>query len=226
MRAEHAPESGSYPIRQCERADCRLRFPVLPPALSGDRCPRCGGPTRLVATVRPRTVTSPVHPPPEEPSIIALLDNIRSAWNVGSMFRTADGAGLRHLHLCGITPTPENPKVGKTALGAEQALPWTYHPDGVAAAQALQADGWHLWALEEGPQAVPLFDLLQMAAWPPIVLVVGNERCGIDPGILEQCERVVYIPMAGVKRSLNVAVAFGIAAYWLRYARLLHPQEA
>jgi tRNA G18 (ribose-2'-O)-methylase SpoU len=148
----------------------------------------------------------------------ALLDNIRSVFNVGNMVRTADGAGIRHMHLCGITPTPNNPKLAKTALGAERSVPWTQHGDGLAAAVSLRKQGLRLWALEGGPRAESLFDARVDEKSPPIVLVVGSEIFGVDPGILEHCERVLCLPMQGSKNTLNVAVAFGIAAYFLRFA--------
>jgi tRNA G18 (ribose-2'-O)-methylase SpoU len=146
-----------------------------------------------------------------------LLDNIRSVLNVGSMFRTADGAGIQHVHLCGITPTPDNRKLAKTALGAEDHVPWTHHNDGTAAAALLKDLGFQLWALEGGPGAEFLFDVVTEPLEGPLVLVVGNEVSGIDPGILAHCHRILQIPMMGVKNSLNVAVAFGIAAYALQY---------
>jgi 23S rRNA (guanosine2251-2'-O)-methyltransferase len=156
----------------------------------------------------------------QQPEIEVLVDNIRSTFNLGAMFRTADGAGIGHLYLCGITPSPDNPKVSKTALGAEYAVPWTYSPNGFQTASELLQNGKRLWALEIKPDAVPLFDALQDLDSHPLVLVVGNEVAGIDPGILNLCERSIYIPMQGYKRSLNVAIAFGIAVYSLRFA---HP---
>jgi tRNA G18 (ribose-2'-O)-methylase SpoU len=145
----------------------------------------------------------------------ALLDNIRSAWNVGSMFRTADGLGICQLYLCGITPSPNNPKVLKTSLGAERNVVWTYEQDGVKAAQTLLERGRHLWALEQEARAVPLLEIERQALPQSLVLVVGNEIGGVDPGILELCEQVVSIPMLGAKRSLNAAVAFGITVHYL-----------
>jgi tRNA G18 (ribose-2'-O)-methylase SpoU len=143
----------------------------------------------------------------------ALLDNIRSAWNVGSMFRTADGLGIRHLHLCGITPTPGSPKVTKTSLGAEAGVGWSHHNNGVQAAYQLNEQGKELWGLECTPDASSILQLENLSSDRPIILVVGNEIAGIDPGILELCERIVYLPMLGKKQSFNVAVVFGIAAY-------------
>jgi tRNA G18 (ribose-2'-O)-methylase SpoU len=146
----------------------------------------------------------------------ALLDNIRSIYNVGAMLRTADGAGLRHLYLCGITATPGHPRMAKTALGSEDAVPWTAHPNALDAADGLLAQGYRLWALESGAQAGSLFALDSLPA-APLVLVVGNELAGVDAALLARCERVLSIPMHGIKGSLNAAVAFGIAAYYLRF---------
>jgi len=189
----------------------------------GNTCPRCGARTRLVDApyadheVETKEILS------EAPQLEALLDNIRSVFNVGSMFRTADGVGIRHMHLCGITPTPDNPKLTKTALGAQRAVGWTQYSDGLAAATLLKKRGLRLWALEGGPRSESLFEAMVHVQGPPIVLVVGNEVSGVDPGILEQCERVLNVPMQGIKRSLNVAVAFGITVYALRYTSLIRP---
>jgi tRNA G18 (ribose-2'-O)-methylase SpoU len=147
----------------------------------------------------------------------ALLDNIRSVFNVGAMFRTADGAGLRHLHLCGITATPHHPRLVKTALGAEQVLPWTRYLNALDAAQHLRGQGATLWALESGLQSQDLFSARPSSEEGLLVLIVGNERAGIDPQLLALCHRVYHIPMSGVKASLNVAIAFGVAAYFLRH---------
>jgi tRNA G18 (ribose-2'-O)-methylase SpoU len=154
----------------------------------------------------------------------ALLDNIRSLRNVGSMFRTADGAGLAHLYLGGVTPSPEHPKLAKTALGAERSVPWSRHPDACVAAAELCAGGRRLWALEGGPRSLSIFDPAvalaaaeRRASEQPVVLVLGHEVSGVDPRIVDQCERVIHLPMMGIKDSLNVSVALGIAAYVLRF---------
>jgi tRNA G18 (ribose-2'-O)-methylase SpoU len=154
--------------------------------------------------------------------IEGFLDNVRSGYNVGSIFRTADGAGLRHLHLAGITPTPVHSKVRKTALGAESSIEWTYHRNSLAAVNQLKANGYRIWALEGGPMSSPLFgpaDTKQQIE--PILLIVGNELAGIDPGLLSICDRILYIPMLGGKTSLNVVVAFGIAVYQLTFGNNL-----
>jgi tRNA G18 (ribose-2'-O)-methylase SpoU len=159
-----------------------------------------------------------------------LVDNLRSALNVGSILRTADGAGVDHVHLCGITPTPRHPKVAKTALGAQETVPWTQRPNGLLAAEALRARGVTLIGLEAAAGARSLFDrslfdrsLFDRSLFDgtppdgPLALVVGSEITGIDPAILERCARVFFLPMLGVKESLNVAVALGIALYHLRF---------
>lgn len=216
-----------YQQRECQAPTCGLRFPVGEASELGSRCPLCGGPTRFVGSVYE---SQEVHEPrvASGPMVEALLDNVRSLNNVGSMFRTADGAGVRHMHLGGFTPTPAHPKFAKTALGAERSVAWRHWPDPAAAADALVAEGKRLWALEGGSRSIDLFDLVGSAgglvgsaggpADPPIVLVLGHEVSGVDPRILDRCEQIARIPMVGVKGSLNVSVAFGIAAYVLRYS--------
>jgi 23S rRNA (guanosine2251-2'-O)-methyltransferase len=161
----------------------------------------------------------------------ALLDNIRSAYNVGSMFRTADGAGIRHLHLCGVTSFPSkhiaaHRRISKTALGAEQHLPWTYYRNGLDAVVSLKRRGYRIWGIEENAEAQSVFELEPVPSETPIVLVMGNELVGIDPGVLEQCDRVLSIPMRGWKESLNVAVAFGVIAYVLRMVYAVNDVQA
>lgn len=159
-------------------------------------------------------------PPPARDSVPpghlpawGLLDNVRSAWNVGSMFRTADAAGLAGLYLGGVTATPPRPDMEKTALGATQTVPWDYWTDTAACARALRASGLSLVVLEQAPGAV---------GWEAVPLpfphcfVVGHEVHGVSPGLLELADLVVEIPMFGAKHSLNVAVSFGLLAYEAR----------
>jgi tRNA G18 (ribose-2'-O)-methylase SpoU len=146
-----------------------------------------------------------------------LLDNIRSGWNVGSILRSADGFGFTHAFLCGITPTGDNEAVAKTALGAQESVPWSYHKDAVRLVKGLKVEGWKVYALEEGLTGTSLTaaNKLSVDAWDRAGLIVGNEVTGVDPGLLELCDQVFHIPMRGDKRSFNVAIAFGIAAYAL-----------
>ena len=156
-------------------------------------------------------------------SLAVLLDNIRSAWNVGSILRSADGFGFAHVYLCGITPTADNESVTKTALGAEHSVPWSYHRDAVELVKALKTDGWKVYALEDDPRSIPLDEALSgegefafHASAEREVIIAGNEITGVDPDLLDLCDQIVYIPMRGEKKSFNVAIAFGIAAYALR----------
>lgn len=223
----------TYSIRECLNPACGLRYPLVDGHLFGERCPICLGPTHaaLTRTLQPEPTWNS-NPPGYW--LEALLDNVRSAWNVGAIFRTSDGLGVRHLHLCGITPTPESKEVRKTALGAEASVTWSQHRNALQAARDLIEQGAVLWALEQDARSVALgesnmgvdVEADKRMSDPPasragktnpkrIVLVVGNEVTGVDPALLELCERVVHIPMRGSKRSLNVEVAFGIAVWGL-----------
>jgi tRNA G18 (ribose-2'-O)-methylase SpoU len=145
------------------------------------------------------------------------MDNIRSAWNVGSILRSAEGFGFMHAYLCGITPTPENDAVRKTSLGAEDSVPWSYHKDAVKLVKGLKAEGWKIFGLEEGDNASSIREAKYSEA--DAVLIVGNEISGVDPELLSQCDEIFFIPMRGGKKSFNAAVAFGIAAYALNASR-------
>lgn len=206
----------SYQIRQCTEQSCQLRFPVTPAEYGFPHCPVCGGETEIVYhsawPQRPKPST-----PKPGPHIELLLDNLRSVHNVSSIFRTADGVGVQHVHLCGITPTPEHPRLVKTALGAEGTVAWIHHRNALHAVEELLNRDIRLWGLERTTDAIPLPALPRINTKETIVLIVGNEMTGIDPEIQALCEQLVAIPMEGTKRSLNVAVALGIALYWIRY---------
>ncbi|MCS7224199.1 MAG: RNA methyltransferase [Armatimonadetes bacterium] len=145
--------------------------------------------------------------------IAAVLDNIRSAQNVGSIFRTAECAYIRHLYLCGITPRPPNRKIEKTALGTTLWVPWSYYPDPLDAVQYLKDQGWTIAALELTDESVPI-DALSLKLFP-LALIVGNEVTGVDDRLLAVADLAVEIRQYGEKESLNVAVAFGVAVFSL-----------
>lgn len=143
----------------------------------------------------------------------ALLDNIRSVWNVGSMFRTADAVALGGLYLCGMTATPPRKDMEKTALGATLTVPWDYWSDSLDAARKIKKNGLPLIALEQAPAAKQWQDF----NFPfPHCFVVGHEVKGVRKEILDIADEVVEIPMAGTKHSLNVAVSFGVLAFQIR----------
>jgi 23S rRNA (guanosine2251-2'-O)-methyltransferase len=207
-----------FEIRQCTHPDCGLRLPIDLAVHRGDFCPRCGAPlTQVAGPFQHRHALAEARP---KRKVSVLLDNIRSVHNTGAIFRTADGAGLTHIYLCGITPNPaDHPAIQKTSLGAELEIPWTAHPDACVLGQNLRDSGHRLLALETTPRAVSLFELdLAAIEAAPILLVLGNEQAGIDPGVLDLCDLVLAVPMVGTKASLNVAIAFGVAAYWLNFS--------
>lgn len=210
-----------YQFRQCVWEECRFRFPVLVEPGRSVRCPTCGSDTEYVG--EPPTNQHQHRVTWIRPTFEALLDNIRSIHNVGSMFRTADGAGLAHLHLCGITATPSHIKLSKAALGAQERVSWSYHLNGLDQARRLKGKGYQLWAVEATEDAQPFFTADPVLPHSRVLVIVGNERAGIDPGILQISDQVFSIPMAGLKNSLNVAVSFGIVAYHLCYAAEFQP---
>jgi tRNA G18 (ribose-2'-O)-methylase SpoU len=203
-----------FSIQQCLNDTCRFRFPAA--NNSGTQCPQCGASTAVTAAPHPKRDTAVAHPAPRL-HLELLLDNIRSLYNVGSIFRTADGAGVKHLHLAGITATPAHRKLAKTALGADSQMGWSYSRNALDTAVNRQKQGCRLWALEDAPQAESLFGSQWMDDGRPVMLVIGNENIGVDPAILPHCERIFSLPMLGVKDSLNVAVACGIAIYHLLF---------
>ena len=206
----------AYEIRICN--SCGLRYPFVEAHPFGTRCPVCMGETRVVLS---RQLIAETRTPYEEghrrKNIAVLIDNIRSAWNVGSILRSADGFGFSHAYLCGITPTPENEAVTKTSLGAEDSVSWSYHKDAVKLVKGLRVEGWKVYGLEEEARSVALGHIGNISEESEgLVLIVGNEVIGVDPELLDLCDQIASIPMRGEKKSFNVAIAFGIAAYALR----------
>jgi 23S rRNA (guanosine2251-2'-O)-methyltransferase len=206
-----------FEFYECNNPDCRLRFPGYDGYPKSKRCPACRSTIHVAESMIDQIEISKTGTSLSDWKLEALLDNIRSTWNVGSIFRTSDGIGVQKLFLCGITPTPENTKIGKTALGAELTIPWERHNNGVQLAKSLISQDYQLWALEDLPAAVPLYEITDLPKKSPLALIVGNEVCGIDPGIIEYCDKVISIPMLGKKKSYNVAVAYGMAASFLLY---------
>jgi tRNA G18 (ribose-2'-O)-methylase SpoU len=143
--------------------------------------------------------------------VYVLLDNIRSNYNVGSIFRSSDGARIQKLFLTGYTPYPPRKEIEKTALGAIETVPWEYYKDPVEALRRLQSSGVKICVLEQTTGSIA-YDELKASDFP-LCLVVGNEITGVSPAIVEIADMAVEIPMQGFKQSLNVAVAYGIAIF-------------
>jgi tRNA G18 (ribose-2'-O)-methylase SpoU len=153
--------------------------------------------------------------------VFGLLDNIRSLYNVGSIFRTSDGVFLSHLYLTGYTPHPPRKEIDKTALGATRSVPWSHHKDPLEAVEAARARGARICVLEHTSDSIPYYHIQR--DWFPLCLVVGNELTGVSERIIAAADLAVEIPMRGTKHSLNAAVAFGIAVFDL--ARIFRQQS-
>jgi len=140
-----------------------------------------------------------------------VLDNIRSAFNVGSIFRSADGAGsVKKIYLCGITTQIDNPKLDKTALGATEMIPSEYYDTTMEAIEELKEQGIPIYSVELTPDAQNFQDI----KYPPkVALIFGHEKRGVDEEILKKVDKTVYIPMRGKKESLNVANCASIMLY-------------
>ena len=154
--------------------------------------------------------------------VAILLDNIRSIYNVGSFFRTADAAGIEKLYLSGITGSPPHKGISKTALGAEETVPWERVPSTLEMLEGLRGRHYEIAAIETSNHAVDLFD------WRPnfpVCVLFGSEVDGLPGELTDRADRHVRIPMLGMKHSLNVATAGGIVIYELlrKYRLLLRP---
>src|SRR5665213_3604147 len=157
--------------------------------------------------------------------LVVVLDNIRSVHNVGSIFRTADAIGVEKIYCCGITPGPidrfKNVRAdfAKVALGAERSVAWETAKNTVDVLEALKEDGWHIYVVEQAKGSVAYHSLGQIFANEKIALVLGAEVDGVSAPVMALADKILEIPMHGKKESLNVAVAFGIVAFGLKYAR-------
>jgi tRNA G18 (ribose-2'-O)-methylase SpoU len=151
--------------------------------------------------------------------LTVLVEDVRSLWNVGSIFRSADGAGFGQLFLSGITGCPPRKEIAKTSLGAEDHLIWNYYLSAVDILPRLKAEGVLIVGLERIADSVDLEQAIDNGNLrTPLCLVVGNEVTGLSAEALNMCDIVCHLPMRGFKESLNVAVAFGIASYLLSSA--------
>ena len=154
-----------------------------------------------------------------------LLDNVRSMYNVGAFFRTADAVALEHLHLGGITGAPPKKEISKTALGADETVPWSHHWGTATLLDQLHEQGFEIAAIETSVRSVDIFDW--QPRWP-VCVIFGHETDGIQRELLDRCHTFIRIPMLGRKHSLNVATAGGVVLYELlrKYrAATAHPRS-
>lgn len=141
-----------------------------------------------------------------------VLDNVRSAQNIGAFFRTADAFAIEHISLCGITATPPSKDIHKTALGAELTVQWSYYATTLQCVAELKAAGYRVLAVEQVEGAVML-DELHIEQDVKYALVFGNEVAGVDQAVVDECDGAIEIPQAGTKHSVNVSVAGGVVLW-------------
>jgi 23S rRNA (guanosine2251-2'-O)-methyltransferase len=209
-------EQGDHVVLKCSGDACGMRYPSPVDDHRRHACPLCEAPVSQVATYDgPPLPVVPTNPQ-DGSVLVGVLDNIRSAQNVGTMLRSADGVALDHLYLGGLTASADNPKVIKTALGAELSVPSTSFKDTIECIDLLRGDGFEVWAIDYTSDSIPLQGIAERPA--KLAFVMGNERAGVDPAILLGADRHIHLDMYGAKTTLNVGVTFGAVAYWLRTA--------
>lgn len=148
----------------------------------------------------------------EKTAVTVVLDNVRSAQNVGSLFRTADAFAIEHIALCGITATPPNREIHKTALGAEESIAWSHYPTTAECVSHLRAEGYHILAIEQVEGAVML-DSFRAEEGVKYAIIFGNEVMGVDQAVVDMCDGAIEIPQVGTKHSLNVSVSGGVVLW-------------
>lgn len=146
--------------------------------------------------------------------VYVILDNIRSTYNVGSIFRTSDGVMIKKLFLCGYTPHPPKKEILKTALGSTESVTWEYIRDPREVVKELKGNGIKICALEQTSKSSTYYKLNGNTF--PLCLIIGNEITGVSQNLIDLCDFSIEIPQYGIKQSLNVAVAYGIAIFDLR----------
>jgi 23S rRNA (guanosine2251-2'-O)-methyltransferase len=154
--------------------------------------------------------------------LVVILDNIRSCHNIGSVFRTSDALLIEKICLCGITATPPDKEIRKTALGSENTVFWEYYPDTIEAVSSLKAQGYQVIAVEQVEESISLTDY-----WPPangkLALVFGNEVKGVQQEVVDLCDEAIEIPQFGTKHSFNISVSVGIVL-WDLFSKIRVPK--
>jgi len=146
--------------------------------------------------------------------VYVILNSIRSSYNVGSIFRSSDGAMIKKLYLCGYTPHPPKKEILKTALGSQDSVEWEYYENAEELILNLKNKGIKILVLEQTDNNIPYYQIEKNDF--PVGLVVGNEITGVEQKLINLCDAAIEIPQYGIKQSLNVAVAYGIAIFELR----------
>lgn len=144
--------------------------------------------------------------------VVVVLDNIRSCNNIGSFFRTGDALLIEAIHLCGITATPPNKEIHKTALDAEKSVAWKYFENTEDSLKELKEEGYGIYAIEQVEKSIDLPDF-KPSKKEKIALVFGNEVKGVQQKIVDLCDGAIEIPQFGTKHSFNVSVSGGIVLW-------------
>jgi len=153
----------------------------------------------------------------EKTPIVVVLDNVRSALNVGSSFRTSDAFRVEKIYLCGITATPPNKEIRKSALGATESVEWEKVEDTESVIKKLKSDGYHICAIEQTENSTMLNDFILPEK--PIAVVFGHEVNGVQQSVIDLCNQCIEIPQIGTKHSLNISVSVGIVI-WDLYKKI------
>ena len=154
----------------------------------------------------------------EKTPIVVVLDNVRSALNVGSSFRTSDAFRIEKIYLCGITATPPNKEIRKSALGATESVEWEKVEDTESVIKKLKSDGYHICAIEQTENSTMLNDFILPEK--PIAVVFGHEVNGVQQSVVDLCNQCIEIPQIGTKHSLNISVSVGIVI-WDLYKKII-----
>ena len=155
----------------------------------------------------------------EKIPVIVVLENIRSAYNVGSVFRTADAFLLEAIYICGYTCVPPHKEIKKTALGAEESVTWKHFENASLAIHELQSLGHTVYAVEQAQHSTKLNDIAYKIG-DKIAVIFGNEVSGVEQSTIQQCKGCIEIPQLGMKHSLNIATAAGVVLWELVRAHL------
>lgn len=149
----------------------------------------------------------------EKMPLVVVLDDVRSMYNVGSVFRTSDAFRVAAIHLCGITAQPPHAEIHKTALGAEDSVEWEYFPSAKESVRALQEQGFKVFAVEQAEGSTMLQNLSLGNDKGKYAIVMGNEVKGVNQEVVDMCDGCIEIPQFGTKHSLNVSTTAGIVIW-------------
>uniref|UniRef100_A0AB33JPX4 RNA methyltransferase n=1 Tax=Prevotella sp. GTC17262 TaxID=3236797 RepID=A0AB33JPX4_9BACT len=173
---------------------------------------------RKLKTIEMQRLTVDEFKEAEKLPLIVVLDDVRSLYNVGSVFRSCDAFRVEAVYLCGITATPPNAEIHKTALGGEDSVDWKYFSNAAEAVEALHGEGYYVYGIEQVEGSVKLQDL-SLDRQGKYAVVFGNEVKGVAQAVIDRCDSCLEIPQFGTKHSLNVSVTAGIVVW--EFARSL-----